>query len=377
MSPQQAEEMDPDEGEVPPEYPTSEEIENLLSAIPSIPDELRKRLHDAHCHPTDHSETLTLIDQEASGSLSAMATRPNDQNIVEGFAADNPDSVVPFYGIHPWFAHLYAIDENQEHYKRILKPAPPDDFASHLPKPLSWEDYLKELRDRLAANPKAQVGEIGVDKSFRLPLYTNGERGVSSRKELSPYKTTQEHQLRLFTDQCKVAGEFNRAISVHGVQCHGLVFTTLQSLWKGHETKSKGHQKRQKKSFNGHPDDDEDEENPPKSTSLPYPPRICIHSASLPTDTVKQYLHQSVPSKVYFSFSTVINARYGQKLLDLILAIPDDRILIESDWHSEGPIRRSQLHDIARIVIHQKKWSIEAGIEKLEKNFFNFIYGDS
>ena len=106
-----------------------------------------------------------------------------------------------------------------------------------------------------------------------------------------------------------------------------------------------------------------------------FPPRICIHSASLPLDTLKQYLQPSVPSKVYFSFSMAINARYGQKLIDLISAIPDDRILIESDWHSEGSLRRSQLQNIARIIIQVKNWSIEQGIEILERNFHQFVYG--
>jgi Tat protein secretion system quality control protein TatD with DNase activity len=90
---------------------------------------------------------------------------------------------------------------------------------------------------------------------------------------------------------------------------------------------------------------------------------------------MKQYLHPSVPSKVFFSFSTVINARYGQKLLDLIVAVPDDRILIESDWHCEGQVRRNKVHEIAGVIIHIKNWSIEEGIEILERNFRAFIHG--
>jgi len=378
MPPQEAESSLRDqEEEQTPEYPTSDEIQNLLSNISQVPPSLQKRLHDAHCHPTDHPETLSDIDPEASGILGAMATRANDQELVESFAKENPNHVIPFFGLHPWFTYQYAVENNEEHYQSNLKPMPPESFISHLPKPLPWEDHLSKLRKRLEANPRAQVGEIGLDKSFRLPTHTNGERDVL-RKELSPYKTTQEHQVRLFTDQCKLAGEFGRAISVHGVQCHGLVFSTLQLMWKGHEKKSKGHEKRQRKLVTGHPEDDDDEiltEAPNQTESLPYPPRICIHSASLPIETVRQYLQPTVPSTVYFSFSTVINARYGQKLLDLISAIPDDRILIESDWHSEGPIRRSQLHDIARLIIHQKNWSIEQGVETLEQNFFKFVYG--
>ena len=210
------------------------------------------------------------------------------------------------------------------------------------------------------------MGEIGLDKSFRLPTHTDGERDPSARKDLSPHRTTQEHQLRIFTDQCKLAGEFGRAVSVHGVQCHGLVFSALQSLWKGQEKKSQKSIRRQQKLSTEKVQDTQ------VST---FPPRICLHSASLPIDTLKQYLTHSVPSTVYFSFSTVINGRYGQKLVDLIRAVPDDRILIESDWHCEGDIRRNQLNDIARVVIHTKEWSIEQGIEILEQNFQKFIGG--
>ena len=347
----------PSEEEV--DYPTADVIKELLFTLPAIPRHLQRRLNDAHCHPTDHPDSLSEIDPTASGPLCAMSTRPNDQSLVDEFAKDNPGTVVPFFGYHPWFAYLFSIDDEAHHYQTILKPVPSEDFISHLPQPTSWDHTLSKLRKRLQDNPTAQVGEIGLDKSFRLPTHTNGERNIDARRDLSPYRTSQEHQLRIFTDQCKLAGEFGRIISVHGVQAHGLVFTALQSLWKGHDKKSldstitKGGQE----------------------DVVKFPRRVCIHSASLSPEAVKQYLHPSIPSKIYFSFSTAINARYGQKLLDLISIVPDDRILVESDWHSEGAIRRHQLHDIARIVIATKKWPMEDGIEILARNFYQFVYG--
>lgn len=347
-----------------PEYPTSGIIQDLLSTIPDIPQALRKHLHDAHCHPTDSPESLSRIDADVSGSLCAMSTRPDDQSLVHNFAADNPDTVIPFIGYHPWFAHLFSVNGNDGHYQSILKPCPPQEFIQHLPQPLDWGQYVEKLRKFLELNPKAQVGEIGIDKSFRLPAHVNGDRDTSTPKVLSPYRTTQEHQLRIFIDQCKLAGEFGRAVSVHGVQCHGTLFTTLQSLWK--DDPKQGMKSSKLK------------ENNSRDEPIPqtFPPRICIHSASLPIDTLKQYLQPPVPSKIFFSFSAAVNARYGQKLLDLISVVPDDRILIESDWHSEGSIRRDQLHDIARIVIHTKHWSINYGIETLERNFRDFVYGN-
>ena len=332
-----------------PEYPSSDLIQDLLSILPPLPSSLLPQIHDAHCHPTDHPYTFSEINSTESGSLCAMSTRPEDQSLVDTFSENNSDAVIPFFGHHPWFAHLFSFDD-EKHHETIFKPPATEDFISHLPKPIPWDQTLRALRIRLETNPKAHVGEIGIDKSFRLPNHNNSKRDVASRKDLSPYRTSVDHQLRIFTDQCKLAAELGRSISVHGVQCHGLLFETLQSFWK-----------LQQKSKNA------------STSPTTYPPRICIHSASLPIETLKQYLHPSVSAKMYFSFSTAINARYGQKLLDLISAVPDDKILIESDWHSEGPIRRNQLHDIARLVIHVKQWSVDHGVQQLEQNFREFL----
>jgi Tat protein secretion system quality control protein TatD with DNase activity len=357
----QTEEL-PLDDEEKPSYRTSDIIADLLSTLPSLPPDLHRRLNDAHCHPTDVPSSVSRIDPSRGGSLCAMSTRPNDQDLVSSFSNDNTDTVIPFFGYHPWFAHLFSVDEN--HYRSILKPTPPDDFVSHLPKPTLWEEILFDLRKRLESNPSAHVGEIGMDKSFRLPTHSDGKQDILARKDLSLYRTSTEHQLRIFTDQLKLAGEFERAVSVHSVQCHGLIFTALQSLWKGNEKGKKSRGRLEKES-----------NITTEAGIMTFPPRVCIHSASLPLDTLKQYLQPSVPSKVYFSFSTVINARYGQKLLDLISAVPDDRILIESDWHCEGDDRRYQVHDIARVVIHTKKWGSEQGIGILERNFRAFIFG--
>jgi Tat protein secretion system quality control protein TatD with DNase activity len=319
-------------------FPTSDIITDLLSILPQIPDSLHARLNDAHCHPTDHPHTLSRLDRTASGTLASMSTRPDDQSLVMSFADENPDVVVPFLGYHPWYSHLFFTSTGKDHYPTILKPSPPEDFTKHLPKPISWEKSLSDLRTRLEQNPDAQVGEIGIDKSFRLPTHVDGQR-----QGLSQYKTSAEHQTRIFTDQVLLAIEFSRAVSVHSVQCHGLIFQTLQTQWS---------------------------KNPSSN------PRICIHSASIPPETLKQYISSKVPWRVYFSFSMAINSRYGGKLLELIGCVPEDRILIESDWHSEGRVRRKQLVDIARVVLHVKGWDTEHGIDILERNFQTFIKGE-
>ena len=332
------------------EFPISDVIQDLLSTVPPLPASLHSRLNDAHCHPTDHPNTLSKLDRSASGALCAMSTRPDDQSLVLDFAAENPDVVVPFYGYHPWYSHLFVVSSEKEHYTSILKPCPPTDFIEHLPAPISWTQALLELRKRLESNPQAQLGEIGMDKSFRLPMHLNGKR-----QGLSVYKTSAEHQSRIFIDQVRLAVELSRAVSIHSVQCHGLVFQLLQSLWSERPMRTT---------------------DPERTTDNQQKPRICIHSASIPPETLRQYISPKVPCRVYFSFSMAINSRYGGKLVELIRATPEDRILIESDWHSEGNPRRRQLVDIARVVILVKGWDINEGIDILERNFRTFVHGE-
>ena len=76
-----------------------------------------------------------------------------------------------------------------------------------------------------------------------------------------------------------------------------------------------------------------------------------MHSYSGPVNPVKQFLHPSNPSDVYFSFSTVINfsGPSAQKVIDVIKALPDDRVLIESDLHTAGPPMDDLLEQVARV----------------------------
>lgn len=285
-----------------PSYPASEVIQSLLSTLPPIPQSLKTHIHDAHCHPTDHPHTLTQTDPNSSGSLCAMSTRPNDQSLVHKFSADNPEHVIPFYGYHPWYAHLFHVpteeytSTSEGHYESILAPLPPKEFISNLSNPLNWDTYLQDLRKRLQENPNAGVGEIGIDKSFRLRSYK--DRDGDMGKELSIYRTSQAHQLRIFMDQCNVAAEFGRVISIHGVKCHGLLFNTLQSLFPP-SSKAKRNDGKHKNDAR-HPDDENDindSNDTEKKKAFPFPPRICIHSASLPPNILTQYLNPSFPLK--------------------------------------------------------------------------------
>ncbi|KAI9826257.1 MAG: hypothetical protein M1826_006679 [Phylliscum demangeonii] len=200
-----------------------------------------------------------------------MATRAEDQQLVERVAddlgvkdhafmtsRDSVERVVPCFGWHPWFSHQLYDDTQppnpeerstkfkQNHYRTVLVPKPDDlDFLDALPDPRPLSEVLGHIMDCLKKYPLALVGEIGLDKSFRLPeawapdvavardpsLTPGGRDG----RRLSPYRVSMEHQKIILKAQLHLAGQMGRAVSVHGVQAHGVVVEVLQESWKGYE----------------------------------------------------------------------------------------------------------------------------------------------
>ncbi|KAJ2970315.1 hypothetical protein NUW58_g9732 [Xylaria curta] len=166
------------------------------------------------------------------------------------------------------------------------------------------------------------------------------------------------HQAAILQAQLELAGHMNRPVSVHGVQAHGVLYDTIASSWKGHEKEVLSRRQKHQiatgaEDFSDDTDGDSDHEpplarkdNPPKPLAdsgriagrRPFPPRICLHSYSGYVEQLKMYIHPKVPAKVYFSFSMAINwgAGGGDKTEEAIRAIPDDRLLVESDLHVAG-----------------------------------------
>ncbi|KAL7788982.1 TatD family [Trichoderma ceciliae] len=407
---------------------------------------------DAHCHPTDTMASIPSLATLRTQVLTIMATRSQDQCLVAKVAAEHgvADSdanstgkgckVVPAFGWHPWFSYqLYddsdpdssgpnptyklpnaedpdtpaAEDAKISHYKSVLSPSPQDSsFLSSLPPPTPLSSLIASTREYLASFPLALVGEIGLDKGFRLPQQWIPVDSSSSRDErltpggregrlLSPYRVQMQHQQAILLAQLRLAGEMGRAVSVHGVQAHGVLYDTISSCWKGHEKKvlSRREKKRiapgaeessEDEPFSSNDDDDEDDDEDKsgkekrtakrtakKILGKPFPPRICLHSYSGSPDMLKQWLHPSVPSKVFVSFSTAVNLGTdgGRAKLDSVVrAVPDHRILVESDLHMAGEEAEAMLEDMYRLVCEIKGWDLEHGVKTIGRNFDEFIY---
>jgi Tat protein secretion system quality control protein TatD with DNase activity len=283
------------------------------------------------------------------------------------------------------------------HYRSVLLPKQ-DQFSDEerhifasLPDPKPFSQFLEQMRTRLENDPLALVGEIGLDRSFRIPIpESDSERdggltpGGREGKRLSPFRVDIKHQKKILLAQLRLAGELQRAVSVHGVQAHGIVFETLRETWSGHEKKvhSKRERKRQAEAAKTSTQQDGQDIGEEQDAAVkPFPPRICLHSYSGGPDAFKQYLNPSIPAEIYASFSTAINLSDKQDssapraLEELIRLIPDDRLLVESDLHIAGPRMDEHLEDMVRRLCKIKGWSLSDGVRQLGSNWQMFAFG--
>ncbi|KAI9842735.1 MAG: hypothetical protein M1838_002994 [Thelocarpon superellum] len=367
-------------------------------------------LYDAHCHPTDTMSAISSISDMKARTLAIMATRAQDQTLVadvaDRYGADSLQGcrVIPAFGWHPWFSHqLYddcAPDSSSNledpsarkvaHYQAVLTPQPEPTFLDSLPEPKPLSGYLLEARRCLERFPLALVGEIGLDRSFRLPdawpdtsdardmtLTPGGREG----RRLSPHRVSIIHQKCILASQLRLAGEMQRAVSVHGVQAHGAVLESLQETWRGWEREvvSKRTKRRRGGVPGAHSDDDVDSSVEParRPTPAPFPPRICLHSYSGPPEPLRQYFHASIPAEIYMSFSSVINfaGMAASKASNVIKMVPDDRLLVESDLHVAGEEMDRRLEEMTRCICQIKGWALEEGVSRLAINWRGFVLG--
>jgi Tat protein secretion system quality control protein TatD with DNase activity len=319
-------------------------------------------------------------------------------------ACSKEHKVVPAFGWHPWFSHQ-MFDESEydgattltpkqkaAHYQSVLTPKSDDsDFLLSLPDARPFGEFIAQMRHHLEKFPLALVGEVGLDKSFRIPedwlpqhldernsaLTPGGREG----RRLSPYRVSMDHQRKVLLAQLRLAGEMRRAVSVHGVQAHGIVHNTLAETWKGHERKPMSRKEKKKKAEAAqkiHAEPEGAESEGENSGPQPYPPRICLHSFSGPAETVKLYTAPTVPCEVFFSFSTTINSwvEDGQgKVEAAVGAVPDDRLLMESDLHTAGDRMDQYLEEIVRKLCEVKGWDLETGTKQLAANWRRFVAG--
>ena len=179
--------------------------------------------------------------------------------------------------------------------------------------------WLEELRRVLAATPQSVVGEIGLDR-------------VAVPPDAEP---DYENQLDCFTRQLALATELGRPVVVHSVRATKDMTDAFRLA--------------------------ED-----------LPPRIFMHSFGGSEDFMKQLIKmRKVGDRFYFGFSSVINLR-SPKTQGVIKAVPDDRLLLESDLCDPSEAE-DELRTMLAIIADVKGWSVNEAARITRENAERFF----
>jgi Tat protein secretion system quality control protein TatD with DNase activity len=238
---------------------------------------------DTHGHAQlerDRDEAYVLFKNEESKiQLKSItcAVEPSDWRATLDFASKS-DSTLPALGVHPWY--LEGLPDN----------------------------WLEELELLLEQHPSAIVGEIGLCKMARFVRQHPEGKAVALAI-----------QRAVFKQQMILAAKLRRPVSVHCVNQHGAFVSLIKELLE--ETKDA------------------------KDPWNFLPPAIGMHSFTGAAHHAKELLKletQVAPNQAlfYFGFSHTVNYamctsdKARRKGREAVRAVPEDRLLVESDVHA-------------------------------------------
>jgi TatD DNase family protein len=234
-------------------------------------------LHDAHNHLQDemlapHLGRITAGWSSVAGAGGCMVvngTRPEDWGMVSELAHQHT-FVRPAYGVHPWAAGT-------------LRPS----------------DWLQQLASRLAADPRASVGEIGLDRWMLDGAQPDDPRLSGLRR--API----EEQTKVFLLQLALAARENRAATIHCLRA----FETLLPLLRTHARPARG---------------------------------FLLHAYGGPPELVAEL----VGLGAYFSFNASFLDPRKQRQREVFKLVPAERLLCETDGPAMVPPQPWRTHKL-------------------------------
>ncbi|GEQ72111.1 hypothetical protein JCM33374_g5797 [Metschnikowia sp. JCM 33374] len=281
---------------------------------------------DCHCHIgvdghlEDPKTLMDKLDSEpraaSKGFFNIMSTNHIDLEFLAALVdLDKNGILVPHFGIHPWYSHLFSTDRNlgkSEHYNSVISNLN-EDLLETLPDPIYIEDHIERIIQLIYKCQDLQhdyaIGEIGLDKLFRIP--TNGFYGNQDHKSgvtLTTARVSMDHQKAIFLRQLQLANDLVKPVSIHCVKAQGPFFDILHS-------------------------------------SFLEIPVVTLHSYTGSPDQAKRWIKEfsKQKRKLCFSFSNCINGDGDKRisLMELLKILSDEQILLESDM----PIDHFFLHD--------------------------------
>lgn len=206
---------------------------------------------DAHLHlqTINDPQTLEAIfkgdSQKSAGPFFCNAITPDDWPVIETLSQAH-DSIVPFYGVHPWH-----VDQAEE----------------------DWEARLeKYLQDQVSG-----VGEIGLDRS-------RDKVGIAK-------------QIEIFHRQLELAIKLSKPCAIHCVRAWGELLEIL------------------------------------RTKIIAGRLRMMIHSFR----SSPEVLRELISLGMYISISWKGVRYLSEEMAQMVQAVPDDRLLVETDFPYTEP----------------------------------------
>ncbi|EDO14564.1 hypothetical protein Kpol_361p1 [Vanderwaltozyma polyspora DSM 70294] len=300
---------------------------------------------DAHCHvrtPIDDTEDSKFeIGNDGEIIRCVMSTNNLDWEKVKRLKGCG-DQIIRCFGIHPWYSHLFSNGDVRkvEHYADVLDYKDESEFVkllNHLPDPIPIELYIRKEFD---TNSVMVIGEIGLDKLFRLPesgFYTDGEH------PLSRVKVKMSHQIFVFTRMCQLASKYDKPVSIHNVKSHGQMYDICKQ-----------------ELFN--------------NVSI----KICLHSYSGSLDSLKSFwLKEYGADRIYLSLSKWINFKSLEDAKNLVSILPVGSILTETDYPIDTFSSKELKEKLQFICIHLQEFLKLDSVDEVKslvlQNFQNYI----
>ncbi|AGO12616.1 AaceriAER277Wp [[Ashbya] aceris (nom. inval.)] len=293
-------------------------------------------LVDSHCHVrTRRSAADAPVLAPAAGTTRCvMSCNVYDWKTL---AATSPGCIG--FGVHPWYAHLFSLEaecNKATHYRAVLQARDTQELQAliaHLPPPISLEAHIAA---GIAARPQC-VGEVGLDKVFRLPAGGVYESGGA----LTGVRVSAEHQLAVFRRMCELAVAQGLPLSVHAVRWHGKVLDVCREV-------------------------------------LGADPRVnvCLHSYSGDIHTGRRWC-AAFGSRVFFGVSNALNLRDYDAALQLLRTLPLESLLTETDRaidDTEPAVLESDLQAVLRAIRDAHGLpSVDAARMAVYSNFCRFL----
>mmetsp|Transcript_8071 Transcript_8071/g.11572 ORF Transcript_8071/g.11572 Transcript_8071/m.11572 type:complete len:287 (+) Transcript_8071:301-1161(+) len=207
-------------------------------------------------HPQDFEQVSRLAGKVATSSINNGTQREEERD-----PSCAMKHIIPCFGVHPWF------------------------LGGDSTNPPLESNWIENLTYHLETTPNSIVGEIGLDGFHFCP---------KTKELVAPM----DYQVDVFEQQMILASQLKKPVSLHAVQCWGVLSQSLAKL------------KRQKT----------------------FPSSIYFHAFGGKAGTLDQMLAlcKQANCTPYFGFAPCVNFRLPKTSI-LIEKIGIDRLLLESD----------------------------------------------